>query len=164
MHNENLKLRNSQAGIELIKEYEGLRLKVYKDSAGLPTIGYGHLIKPGENFAAGITEKQAEQMLVVDLVTAEDAVKKWVSVALSKGQFDALVSLVFNIGVGSFRKSTLLRKLIAGDVAGAAAEILKWDKVGGRVVEGLVRRWVAERKLFVGVDNPVAPPAPRGMS
>ena len=76
MHNGNLKLRTSQAGIDLIKGYEGLRLRVYRDSGGLPTVGYGHLIKPGENFSGGISGKKADLMLEVDLVTAEDAVKK----------------------------------------------------------------------------------------
>ncbi|CAK0780159.1 lysozyme [Gammaproteobacteria bacterium] len=80
MNNDNAKLRISQAGINLVKEYEGLRLRVYRDAAGLPTVGYGHLIKPGENFTAGITEKQAELMLVADLAAAEEAVRKWVDV------------------------------------------------------------------------------------
>ncbi|CAK0764642.1 lysozyme [Gammaproteobacteria bacterium] len=152
MHNANLELRISQDGIELIKRFEGLRLRVYKDVARLPTTGYGHLIKSGEHFAAGITEKQAEQMLVGDLVSAQDAVKKWVKVALTQGQFDALVSFVFNVGEGNLMKSTLLRKLNDGEVAGAAEELLKWDKAGGKVVEGLVRRRVAESKRFVGDD------------
>ncbi|CAK0778032.1 lysozyme [Gammaproteobacteria bacterium] len=150
MHNANLELRISQAGIELVKSFEGLRLTVYKDSAGKPTIGYGHLIKSGENFAAGITEKQAELMLVADLVSAEEVVKRWVNVALTQGQFDALVSLVFNIGAGNLMKSTLLKKLNAGDVIGAADEFLRWNKAGGKVVEGLWRRRAAERGMFVG--------------
>ncbi|CAK0768518.1 lysozyme [Gammaproteobacteria bacterium] len=150
MHNANLKLRTSQAGIELIKRFEGLRLRVYRDAAGLLTVGYGHLLKPGEKFAAGITEKQAELILVADLVSSEEAVRKWVDVALTQGQFDALVSFVFNVGVGSFRGSTLLRKLNAGDVAEAAGEFGRWNKAGGKVVEGLVRRRVVEREVFEG--------------
>ncbi|CAK0744541.1 lysozyme [Gammaproteobacteria bacterium] len=148
MHNANLELKISQAGIELVKQFEGLRLKVYKDAAGLPTIGYGHLIKPGEKFAAGITEKQAELMLVGDLVSAQEAVRKWVNVALTQGQFDALVSLVFNFGAGNFRKSTLLKKLNAGDFAGVADEFLRWNKAGGKVAEGLRRRRMAEKSMF----------------
>ncbi|CAK0771902.1 lysozyme [Gammaproteobacteria bacterium] len=134
----------------MVKEYEGLRLNVYKDSAGKPTIGYGHLIKPGENFDTGISAKKAELMLAADLLASEDAVKKWVNVALSQGQFDALVSLVFNIGAAQFQKSTLLRKLNAGNLAGAAEEFLRWNKADGKVAEGLVRRRVAERGMFVG--------------
>jgi len=148
MHNANLKLRISQAGIDLVRQYEGLRLTVYKDSAGRPTIGYGHLIKPGENFHTGITEKKAELMLASDLIATEDAVKRLVNVMLIQGQFDALVSLVFNIGAGQFQKSTLLRKLNAGDLAGATDEFIRWNKAGGRVAEGLQRRRVEEREVF----------------
>ncbi|CAK0765332.1 lysozyme [Gammaproteobacteria bacterium] len=149
MHSGNLKLRTSQVGIDLVKGYEGLRLRVYRDAAGLSTIGYGHLIKPGENFSGGISAKKAELMLVNDLLATEDSVKKWVNVALTQGQFDALVSFVFNVGAGSFKKSTLLRKLNAGDVAGAAEEFGKWDKADGKVAEGLRRRRVAEMEVFV---------------
>ncbi|CAK0760751.1 lysozyme [Gammaproteobacteria bacterium] len=150
MRNANLSLRTSQAGIGLVKEYEGLRLNVYKDSAGKPTIGYGHLIKPGENFDTGISAKKAELMLANDLLATEDSVKRIVNVPLTQGQFDALVSLVFNIGAGEFQRSTLLRRLNAGDLAGAAEEFLRWNKSGGKVIEGLRRRRVAERVVFLG--------------
>ena len=153
MHNGNLKLRTSQAGIDLVKEYEGLRLTVYKDSAGKPTIGYGHLIKPGENFSTGISAKKAELMLANDLLATEDSVQRLVNLPLTQGQFDALVSLVFNIGAGQLQKSTLLRKLDTGDLAGAAEEFLRWNKAGGKVVEGLRRRRIAEKKMFTGESD-----------
>ena len=91
-------------------------------------------------------------MLTDDLLATEDAVKRLVNVPLTQGQFDALVSLTFNIGVAQFQKSTLLRKLNAGDLAGAAEEFLRWNKAGGKVAEGLVRRRVAEKGRFVGKD------------
>ncbi len=153
MHNGNLKLRTSQAGIDLIKGYEGLRLRVYRDSGGLPTVGYGHLIKPGEDFHTGISAKKAELMLAADLLATEDAVKRLVNVPMNQNQYDALVSLVFNIGAGQLQKSTLLRKLNAGDLAGAAKEFLRWNKAGGKVVEGLRRRRIAEKKMFTGESD-----------
>lgn len=137
----------------MIKEFEGLRLHVYSDPAGLPTIGYGHLLRPGEAFPDGISNEQAEQLLMRDVQWAEDAVNKHVSVQLSQYQFDALVSFTFNVGGNAFAGSTLLKLLNSGDYAGAADQLLRWNKakVNGKLQElaGLSRRRQRERELFL---------------
>lgn len=136
-------------GIALVKEFEGLKLKSYKDVVGKWTIGYGHLILPGEVFTTPITEKQAEDILRKDLKVAEDAVNKLVKVPLTQNQFDALVSFTFNLGAGNLQSSTLLKMLNASNYAGAAQQFLRWNKAGGKEVAGLTRRRQAESKLFL---------------
>lgn len=137
----------SPAGIALIQAHEGLRLTAYRDSGGVWTIGYGST--GGVRRGMTITRDQAVLRLYHDLDTAEAAVNNRVTVPLSQPQFDALVSLVFNIGGGAFRKSTLLQKLNVGDSAGAANEFMRWVKAKGRVLGGLVTRRAAERALFL---------------
>ena len=100
----------SAEGLELIKRSEGFRDHVYLDVAGLLTIGYGHLIKPNESFPGGIDESQAAAMLAQDVQEAERAVDRLVKVALTQGQFDALVDFCFNLGAGRLAGSTLLRE------------------------------------------------------
>ena len=137
----------SPAGIALSQAHEGLRLTAYRDAGGVWTIGYGST--GGVRRGMTITRDQAVLRLYHDLDTAESAVNSRVTVPLSQPQFDALVSLVFNIGGGAFRKSTLLQKLNAGDYAGAANEFNRWVKAKGRVLPGLVTRRAAERALFL---------------
>lgn len=144
------KMQISQQGIEALKFFEGLRLTVYKDSAGLDTIGYGHLVKPGESFTT-ITEAEAEQLLKADISYAEDAVNRLVKVDLDQNQYDALVSFVYNVGAGAFADSTLLKRLNYGDYQGAANELDRWNKAGGRVIDGLVSRRYHEKRLFLGI-------------
>lgn len=139
----------SLAGLAHLKQFEGLRLQPYKDVAGLWTIGYGHLLKAGEWWDS-ITEEFATRLLAQDVGTAEDAVNALVKVPLSQPQFDALVSFVYNVGVGAFRRSTLLRLLNAGDYAGAAAQLPLWRKAGGKIVQGLVNRRAQEVAMFNG--------------
>lgn len=136
--------------VSLIKEFEGLYLEAYLCPAKKWTIGYGHTktVKPGMK----ITEAGADALLRHDLAWCEDAVNDNVKVPLTQNQYDALVSFIFNVGAGAFKRSTLLRKLNAGDYAGAANEFPRWNKGGGRVLRGLVRRREAERKLFLS-DN-----------
>jgi lysozyme len=144
-------MKTSPRGIALIKYAEGLRLKAYPDpgTGGLPwTIGYGST--SGVTRDMVITEAQAEQMLAADLVRFERAVERLVHVQLNQGQFDALVSFTYNVGEGNFTKSTLLRKLNAGDHAGAAEQFARWVNAGGRVLVGLVKRRAAERAMFLG--------------
>jgi lysozyme len=141
----------SPAGIALIQAHEGLRLTAYRDAGGVWTIGYGST--GGVRRGMTITRDQAVLRLYHDLDTAESAVNSRVTVPLSQPQFDALVSLVFNIGGGAFRKSTLLQKLNAGDYAGAANEFNRWVKAKGRVLPGLVTRRAAERSLFLSEAN-----------
>lgn len=146
----------SISGIDAIKEHEALRLTKYQDQAGKWTIGYGHLIGPFESFPGAITEEKALSLLVRDLDTAESAVNALVTVPITQEQYDALVSLAFNIGAGAFRTSSVLRRLNAGDTAGAAAAFALWNKVniGGRLVAsaGLSTRRASEAALFSRVS------------
>lgn len=141
-------MKTSQAGIDLIKTFEGYSATPYSDVAEKLTIGYGHLIKPGENFTA-IGLEQAELILAADLGFAEKAVSELVKEPLSQNEFDALVSFTFNLGRNALKNSTLLRLLNAGQVEAAADQILRWDHAGGKVVAGLTRRRQAERSLFI---------------
>ena len=136
----------SKAGLDLIKQFEGLYLQAYRCPAGVPTIGYGHTA--GVAMGQTITQQQADDYLRRDVRQFERAVERQVSVPLTQGQFDALVSFAFNLGEGALAQSTLLRLLNAGDYAGAAAQFDRWNKAGGRVLPGLVRRRAAERALF----------------
>ena len=133
---------------ELVAGFEGLRLAVYKDQAGLDTIGYGHLVKPGESFTV-ITIAQAEALLDADLQPARDAVGKYVSVPLTDNQRAALISLVYNIGTAAFIASTLLRLLNEYDYEGAAKQFDRWVYAGGKVSKGLQARRAAEKELFL---------------
>jgi lysozyme len=142
-------LTTSPAGIALIEEYEGLRLRSYQDQAGIWTLGYGH-VQPG--ITAGCFESQAaaEADLCKDLATAESAVARLVTVPLTQGQWDALVSFTYNEGQGRLAGSTLLKKLNAGDYAGASAAFGSWEMIAGEHSEGLERRREAEIALFLG--------------
>lgn len=107
----------SQAGLDLIKRSEGFRAETYLDVAGYPTIGYGHKLKAGEQYDHGITEATATVMLEQDIQGAEAAVGRLVHVAMTQGQFDALVDFVFNLGSGALAGSTLLKDLNAKEYA-----------------------------------------------
>jgi lysozyme len=138
----------------LIKRWEGKNLDAYQDVAGLWTIGYGHLIKPGEPFfpygtVRRITEAQATALLEQDMAEARAAVDAGVTVPATDGERAAMVSLAFNIGRAAFLNSTLLRLFNAGDKAGAAAQFDRWVKAGGVTVLGLVNRRAAERREFL---------------
>ncbi|GCP61500.1 muraminidase [Escherichia coli] len=145
-------MQTSDKGIALIKQFEGCKLTAYQDSVGVWTIGYGWT-KPvdGKPIRAGMTIKQetAERLLKTGLVSYENDVSRLVKVDLTQGQFDALVSFTYNLGARSLSTSTLLRKLNGGDYAGAADEFLRWNKAGGKVLNGLTRRREAERALFL---------------
>ncbi|MCM7078330.1 lysozyme [Enterobacter roggenkampii] len=145
-------MQTSDKGIALLKEFEGCKLTAYQDSVGVWTIGYGWT-QPvdGKPIRAGMTIKQetAERLLKTGLVSYESDVSRLVKVGLTQGQFDALVSLTYNLGARSLSTSTLLRKLNAEDYAGAADEFLRWNKAGGKVLNGLTRRREAERALFL---------------
>lgn len=138
-------MKINQAGLDLIKRFEGLRLDAYQCAAGVWTIGYGHAsdVKKGDR----ITAHQAEAILDCDLDRFERCVDA-LGVALTPNQFSACVSLAFNIGVKAFTASTLAKKLKAGDTQGAAGEFMKWKLAAGRVLPGLVKRRDAEKKLF----------------
>ena len=140
--------QTSPKGVDLIKEFEGLRLNAYPDpgSGGDPwTIGYGHTkgVKKGDV----VTQEQAEQMLRQDLRHFERAVAS-LAPKTTQSQFDALVSFAFNVGEGNLKSSTLLKKHNAGDYAGAKNEFARWTRAAGRVLVGLARRRAAEAELY----------------
>ena len=137
----------SDTGINLIKNFEGLRLNAYQDSVGVWTIGYGHTKTAKEGMK--ISEHQAEELLMKDLEEFEGGVLSLVKVPLTQNQFDALVSFSFNLGLGNLKRSTLLKELNKGEYTKAADEFLKWDKAGGKALQGLTRRRNAERLLFL---------------
>lgn len=139
-------MKTSPKGINLIKQFEGLRLVAYKCPAGVLTIGYGHTkgVKPGDT----TTAEYAEQLLISDLKTAETVVGRECP-TLNQNQFDALVSFVFNCGEGNFRKSTLLKCVKANpDGMNIRTELARWNKADGSVLPGLIRRRKAETELY----------------
>lgn len=148
-------MKISQRGIDLIKQAEGLRLEAYQDSVRVWTIGYGHTreVRVGQV----ITEKEAEGLLREDLDEFERGVLYATSpVKLTQGQFDALVSFSFNLGLGSLNSSTLLKKLKAGDASGASFEFQRWVYADAKKLPGLVKRREAERQLFISENESAA--------
>lgn len=151
-------MRTSEAGISLIKGFEGLVLHAYKDIAGVWTIGYGSTqylngspIKPGDKLA---DEKQASELFSNTLVKYENSVNKNVHVPLTQNQFDALTSFTYNAGIGALQQSTLLKKLNTNDYAGAAAWFSPWNKItdpktGKKIPsDTLTKRRAKEAALF----------------
>lgn len=140
----------SKNGLDLIKQFESLQLKAYKCSANVWTIGYGHTknVKEGDR----ISQDQANCFLMQDLYSVERAIVRLVKVKINQNQFDALCSLIFNIGISAFNKSTLLAKLNNGDYVGAAEQFRRWNKVNNVVMAGLVRRRQAEEDLFNAIS------------
>jgi lysozyme len=138
-------------GINLIHQFEGLRLHAYRDAAGILTVGYGHKILPGESLTE-ISETQADSLLLHDVKLAQDAINKLVKHDLTQNEFDALACLVFNIGISAFKTSTMLRKLNRGDLPAASEEFARWNKttINGALVPlpGLTARRFAEKQLF----------------
>lgn len=145
-------MKTSPKGLDLIKQHEGLSLTKYICPAGKPTIGYGHVILPTDDIKNIITKEQADTLLAEDVRRFEDTVNDAVKVDLHQNGFDALVSLVFNIGCSAFRKSTLLRLINADDFEGASKQFERWVFSGGRKLEGLVNRRRAEKELWLSIQ------------
>lgn len=141
-------MRLSDAGLKLIKEFEGFRATTYLDAAGLPTIGYGHKLLPGESYPEGIDDALGGDLLVADTLAACLAVERLVQVPVTQGQFDALADFCFNLGQGRLAASTLLRDLNAGRYDDARRQLLLWDHAGGRVLPRLQARRQAEFDLW----------------
>lgn len=140
----------SGQAVELIKRFEGLRLTAYQDTGGVWTIGYGHT---GPDVYAGltITKQQAEILLALDMHRAAIGITKALSVPLTQGQFDALVSFAFNFGVAKLRGSTLWGLVQKKQFAMAAKQFGRWVYADGRKLLGLIKRREAEKNLFEGV-------------
>jgi lysozyme len=140
-------MRTSNAGIRFIESFESLRLQRYLDAAGIPTIGFGHRLLPGENYQI-ISQEQADAIFRQDLSHTEQAVNQAVEVALAQHEFDGATSLAFNIGGGNFARSTLVKLLNSGNTAAASRQFLVWDMAGGKEIPGLYARRVAEKAMF----------------
>jgi lysozyme len=141
-------LTYSKSGLKLTEGFEGLRLQAYQDSVGVWTIGYGHTggVYPG----MAISQLQAEQFLLTDVQSAVHCVNQALNVVVTQDEFDSLVDFVFNVGSGNFVQSTLLKDLNDRNFADAAQQFLVWDKAGGQVLAGLMRRRAAESHHFQG--------------
>lgn len=140
-------MKISQKGLDLIKKWEGCKLTAYKCPAGIWTIGYG---STGPHVKQGmvITQAQADALLLKDVSRFELGVNAMAS-KFTQGQFDALVSFAFNLGLGNLASSTLLKKHKAGDYAAAADNFGKWVNAGGKRLAGLVKRRADERALYL---------------
>jgi lysozyme len=153
-----------QEAIDLVKEFEGLRLDAYFDPAGVVTIGYGYTNRagygPGVKMGDKWTKKQAEEMLTLGLETFAAEVLPLLKQQPNPHQFGAFVSLAYNIGVPAFAKSTALKRWNAGDMMGCAEAMAWFNKAGGKVLRGLVRRREAEVALFLKDYDEPRPPAP----
>ena len=149
-------MKTSDNGRHFIEQWEGLFLHTYNDGVGVPTIGYGHTTAAGPpevHYGMTITKEQADQILAADLASVEADVMRLVKVPLNQNQFDALVSFTFNLGVGNLSRSNVLRAVNSRQFHEVPADMLMWNRGGGRVMLGLTRRRTAEGKLFM---TPVA--------
>lgn len=143
-------MKYSENGLRLTMEFEGCRLESYLDTGEVASIGYGHT--NGVKLGQTCTLEMAKEWLAEDVAWGEESIKKMVHVVLTQNQFDALVDFVFNIGSGHFLTSTLLRFLNLGNYERAAKEFERWNEDNGVVVDGLTRRRLAEKKLFLMED------------
>ena len=143
-------MRTSGQGVALIKKFEGCELEAYQCSANVWTIGYGHTrgVKEGDEISAD----KAEYILLEDLIEFETYVDQLVTVSLNQDQIDALVSWTFNLGPTNLKESTMLLRLNDGQYSEVPAEMARWNRSGGEVLEGLKRRRKAEGLLFQGLD------------
>lgn len=145
-------MKVNEKGIELIKKFEGCKLKAYKCSAGVPTIGYGATFyEDGSKvkMTDSITQQRADELLHYHIGLFSEKVKPLIKSALNDNQFSALVSFAYNVGVGALSKSTLLKKVnINAKDASISAEFAKWIKAGGKILTGLEKRRAAESQLY----------------
>ena len=145
-------MQYSKNGLLLTEGFESCRLVAYQDIRGIWTLGWGHT---GPEVCEGLTwtQDQADAQLLADVQSSVAAVNADVTVPLTQDEFDALVDFAFNVGNTALRNSTLLKKLNAGDYAGAANEFYRWDKAAGQVIAGLLRRRQKETDLFNTPDG-----------
>lgn len=143
----------NEATIQLVMEFEGLRLSAYRDAVGVWTIGYGHSAHaptpPRPHAGMTITKQEARDILAADLEHFAERLRPMFDIEPTPNQFGAMLSLAFNIGLGAFSRSTCLRRFNAGDIEGAAEALTWFNKAGGKVLRGLVRRREAERRLML---------------
>jgi len=146
----NSSMNISQEGLSLIKKFEGCELEAYKCAAGVLTIGYGSTkgVKEGDT----ITQEEADNLLLHEMKEYESYINDNVTVDLKQNQFDALVSWVFNLGPANLKASTMLKVLNNKEYDDVPAQIKRWNKAGGKVLQGLIRRREAEALLFEGKE------------
>ena len=144
----------SAEGLNLIKRFEGVRNRPYRCSAGLWTVGVGHLIGDGkslpESWNRTFTKEEIDALLIRDISRFERGVRMYIKVPLRQSEFDALCSFSFNLGLGTLQRSTLRQKINRYDKEGAAKEILKYCRAGGKIIKGLQIRREAEYRMFLG--------------
>ena len=149
-------MKISNRGLELIKDFEGFSSSAYLDVVNIPTIGWGNTFyEDGTKVKMGDQISKTDALKLLEVIANRDFADKIfpsIKVKVSQSQFDAMVSLAYNIGVGAFLKSTLLKKVNAGDFAGAGEEFLRWNKAGGKEVLGLTRRRQREKQLFLSLS------------
>jgi GH24 family phage-related lysozyme (muramidase) len=150
--------------IEIIKHFEGCSLQAYADLMGVPTIGYGLTSEALDDVTVTlgmtISQREADTYLSKVLQTFGEAILPMMKIGPTPNQYGAMLSLAYNIGVSSFSKSTCLRRFNAGDIAGAAEALTWFNKAGGKVIRGLVRRREAEHTLFLSIDAEDTSPEP----
>lgn len=139
----------SSRGINAIKIFEGFREIPYEDAVGIITVGYGHT---GKRAYSRVSKEEAEKLLIEDVCIAEECINTFVTKSLLQHEFDALVSLIYNIGTGAFKKSTLLKRLNEGRKYDTANEFLRWDKAGGKRLNALNKRRRSERRMFLAAE------------
>jgi len=139
-----------KSGLDLIRHFEGFQPHVYTCPGGMPTIGFGHVVKEGETFEQPMSVQQAYDLLKEDVKFVEKALQDTVKVPLTIYQFDALSSLIYNIGVGAWEKSNFLKRLNdKEDYYEVSSEFLRWVFAGSKRLRGLMRRRETERQLFI---------------
>ena len=149
-------MKISSRGLELIKDFEGFSSTSYLDVVNIPTIGWGNTFyEDGTKDKLGDQISKTDALKLLEVIANRDFADKIfpsIKVKVSQSQFDAMVSLAYNIGTGAFLKSTLLKKVNAGDLAGAGEEFLRWNKANGKEVIGLTRRREREKQLFLSLS------------
>jgi len=144
----------SEEGYAIIRLFEGYSPFVYKDAVGLPTIGYGHLILPGETFRTPLLPADGQRLLEKDAASKVRDVSAYVAVPLNRNQFAALTSFTFNVGSGALKSSTLLKKVNANQHSEVPVQLNRWVNAGGKKkLKGLITRRLAEGELYVATAN-----------
>ena len=146
-------MKTSERGLQLIKAYEGIRLKPYRDCVGLYTVGVGHLIGDGtvlpDSWNRTFTIEEVNELLVADVRKFELGLARYVNVELSQNQFDAIIDYCFNLGLGTFQRSSVRQAINRRDKASVVRNLLRYNKAGGKVVPQLDNRRKAEALLFL---------------
>ncbi len=148
MTNAVIPLTVSANGRAFIKNKEGFTQFPKPDAQGTTQVGYGHQIKPGEDYSAGVSKQQASNIMDTDLVSVEDTINNNVAVPIDQNQFDALADFTYEEGIGAFKGSTLLKILNTGNYAGAAQQFSRWVYANGQVSQDIVNRRAADQSLF----------------